>query len=116
MKRKASGLTLEQLSERTNLSPNYLGRVENERVDPSLSVAVAVARALHTPVGELVGDVRDRQAAREEETKKTGHVTRADARELALLLASLPLDVQETLIPALRTVAKRIARRRRGPR
>ena len=29
-KRKACGLTLEQLSERSRITPNYLGRIEND--------------------------------------------------------------------------------------
>lgn len=59
-KRKERGLTLEQLSERSKITPNYLGRIENEQVDPSLSVVLSIARALRASVSELAERGTDR--------------------------------------------------------
>ncbi len=56
MRRKALSLTLEQVAEKAELSPNYLGRVENEQVAPSLPVAVQLSKALGLPISALVGD------------------------------------------------------------
>jgi transcriptional regulator with XRE-family HTH domain len=36
-RREALGITLEELAERSKLSPNYVGSVENGRRDPALS-------------------------------------------------------------------------------
>lgn len=105
-------MTLEQLSERTHVSPNYLGRVEMEKADPSLSVALAIARALRTPIAELVSEASpDASVAR-----KVARSGRTDAREIGTLVENLPLDVQETLLPLLRVVAARSSRRHRAPR
>jgi transcriptional regulator with XRE-family HTH domain len=113
-KRKERGLTLEQLSERTNVTPNYLGRVENEKVDPSLSIALAIAAALRTSIGELTGDSPAERGG--SGTRKAGRTLRPDTREVAALYESLPLDVQEALLPTLRAIADRIAKGRRGPK
>lgn len=57
-RRETLGLTLEQLAERANLSPNYIGTVENGRRDPSLSTVLALAKGLRIPAGELLGPVK----------------------------------------------------------
>jgi transcriptional regulator with XRE-family HTH domain len=48
---------LEQLAERSGLTPNYIGTVENGRRDPSLSTVLALARGLGVAPGELLGGV-----------------------------------------------------------
>lgn len=58
-RRVALGLTLEQLAERSGLTPNYIGTVENGRRDPSLSTIGALARGLGISAGELLGGVAD---------------------------------------------------------
>jgi transcriptional regulator with XRE-family HTH domain len=116
-KRKERGLTLEQLSERSNVTPNYLGRVENEKVDPSLSIVLAIAAALRASLGDLTGDGRtERGGASAASARKVGRALRLDTREVAALYESLPLDVQEALLPMLRAIADRIAKGRRGPK
>jgi transcriptional regulator with XRE-family HTH domain len=56
-KRYALGLTLEQLAERSGLSPNYIGAIELGKRDPSLSTVRGLAVGLGVPVGELLGPV-----------------------------------------------------------
>jgi transcriptional regulator with XRE-family HTH domain len=43
------GFTLEQLVERAELTPNYVGTVETGKRDPSLSTVLALAKGLHVP-------------------------------------------------------------------
>lgn len=91
-KREALELTLEQLAERAGLSPNYLGTVENERRDPSLSTVLAIARALRVPPGELLGGV-----------KELG----AEALEAARLFEAVSPEVQDAVLRLLRATARR---------
>jgi transcriptional regulator with XRE-family HTH domain len=104
-KRKASGLTLERLSERSRITPNYLGRIENEKVDPSLSVVLALAQALKASVGELV-DAQPAPDARKRKSRPQS--VSADALEIAAIYDRLPLDVRETVAPALQAIARRL--------
>jgi transcriptional regulator with XRE-family HTH domain len=109
-KRRGHGLTLEQLSERVGITPNYLGRIENGRVDPSLSVVVAIARALDADIAELVG--RDEAA----QTKRRV-APRLQRPDVGKAIEGLPLDVREKLVPALWAIVDRLrpprGRRRR---
>jgi transcriptional regulator with XRE-family HTH domain len=91
-RRKALGLTLEQLAERSELSTNYLGTVENGHRDPSLSTVERIARALGAAPGELLGSSREFGPA---------------ASEAARLFESAPTDVQDALLQLLRVTAKR---------
>ena len=54
-RRLALGLTLEQLAERSGLTPNYIGAVELGKRDPSLSTVLALARGFKVPPGEMLG-------------------------------------------------------------
>lgn len=56
-RRKELGLTLEDLAERTDRSPNYLGSVERGTVDPSKSMVETIARGLDLAPGALVGEL-----------------------------------------------------------
>src|SRR3954468_12797369 len=56
-RRVALGLTLEQLAERSGLTPNYIGTIENGKRDPSLSTVMAIAAGLSVQAGELFGGV-----------------------------------------------------------
>src|SRR3954467_3123625 len=82
-RRVALGLTLEQLAERSGLTPNYIGTVENGRRDPSLSTGVALAQGLGVPAGELVGGVAE-----------LGPI----AMETARLVEGAPPDLQSAIL------------------
>ena len=58
-RRGALGLTLEQLAERSGLSPNYIGTVENGQRDPSLTTVLALAKGLGISPGQLLGGVAE---------------------------------------------------------
>jgi transcriptional regulator with XRE-family HTH domain len=54
--RKRRELTLEDLAERAELHPNYLGRVERGEEHVSLSALVRIAQALNCRVHDLVSE------------------------------------------------------------
>jgi transcriptional regulator with XRE-family HTH domain len=94
-RRLALGLTLEQLAERSSLTPNYIGTVEHGQRDPSLSTILALARGLGVAPGELLGGIGE-----------TGPL----ALEAARLIEAQPPEVQEAMLELLRSMS----RRRRG--
>ena len=53
-RRKAAGLTQEELAEHAGLSPNYVARLEIGMNAPSLQALSRLAEALHVDVGALV--------------------------------------------------------------
>jgi transcriptional regulator with XRE-family HTH domain len=91
-KRKALGLTLEQLAERAALTPNYVGSVENGRRDPSLSTILALAKGFRVPAAELLGGARD---------------VGPEALEAARLFEAAAPEVQDAVLRLLRAVARR---------
>ncbi len=91
-RRKALGLTLEKLAERAKLSPNYVGTIENDRRDPSLSTVIDLARALGAAPAELLGGVEGLGPA---------------GVEAGRLVEALPRDVQESVLSLLRSLARR---------
>jgi transcriptional regulator with XRE-family HTH domain len=54
--RLARGLSLRELSARTNVSNAYLSELERGLHEPSLSVLRAIASALDTPLGPMLAD------------------------------------------------------------
>jgi transcriptional regulator with XRE-family HTH domain len=52
--RMAAGLSLRELSERTNVSNAYLSQLERGRHEPSLRVLTAIASALRVPLGSML--------------------------------------------------------------
>jgi transcriptional regulator with XRE-family HTH domain len=94
-------LTLEKLAERSNLSPNYLGKVESEHARPSLDVAVAIARALKTPLGSLVEPTARRGGG------ATPQVLEPDELELLKVYATMSLESQTALIALLRSLGRK---------
>jgi transcriptional regulator with XRE-family HTH domain len=91
-RRKALDLTLEQLAERSGLSPHYLSTVETERRDPSLSTITSIAKALGCLPGELLGGVRD--------LSPSGH-------EAGRLFDGAPSEVQDGVLRILRATGRR---------
>lgn len=56
-RREALGLTLEGLAERAELTPNYIGTIENGKRDPSISTILAIANGLDIAPGQLLGEM-----------------------------------------------------------
>lgn len=91
-RRAALGLTLEQLAERSGLTPNYVGTVENGQRDPSLSTVLALAKGLGIPPGELLGGAG-----------KFGPA----ATDAATLMETLTPDAQSAVLELLRLLSRR---------
>jgi transcriptional regulator with XRE-family HTH domain len=56
--RVRSGLTLDQLAQRAEMSPAHLSRLETGDRQPSLAALITLARALGVSVGSLLGEGR----------------------------------------------------------
>lgn len=54
--RKKAGLTQMELAKATNLSRSYIGDIEKDRYNPSLSVLKAIAVAINTPLDTIISD------------------------------------------------------------
>lgn len=54
--RKKAGLTQMELAKATNLSRSYIGDIEKDRYNPSLSVLKAIAVATNTPLDTIISD------------------------------------------------------------
>jgi transcriptional regulator with XRE-family HTH domain len=91
-RRSTLGLTLEQLAERSDLTPNYIGSVENGRRDPSLSTVLALAKGLGVGPAELLGGRDD-----------LGPV----ATEAAALMEQVSPDLQVAVLELLRVLARK---------
>jgi transcriptional regulator with XRE-family HTH domain len=86
-RREGAGLTLEQLAERSGLTPNYLGTVENGKRDPSISTVFAIASGLGVKPAEMFGGTFGLSAA---------------AHEAAFLYERAPPDIQGAVQSLLR--------------
>jgi transcriptional regulator with XRE-family HTH domain len=93
-RREAAKLTLEKLAERSGLTPNYIGSLENGGRDPSLTTILKLAKGLRVPPGEMLGGV---------------HALSPTALEAARLFEEASPEIQEGLLHVLRAL-----RRRRG--
>ena len=55
--RKNAGMTQVELAKATNLSRSYIGDIEKDRYNPSVSTLQAIAKATNVPVETLLGGV-----------------------------------------------------------
>ena len=85
-------MTLEELAERCDLSPNYIGSIEKGARDPSLSTVMALAKGLKVPAAELLGGL---------------HELGPSGLEAGRLLEASRTDVQEAVIQLLRATSRR---------
>jgi transcriptional regulator with XRE-family HTH domain len=91
-RRKAKGLTIEQLAGASGLTPNYIGTIEKNQRDPSLSTVQALAKGFGVSAAELLGGIQGLSPA---------------ALEVARLFDGVPPDVQSAVASLLRAVAKK---------
>ena len=54
--RKKAGLTQMELAKLTNLSRSYIGDIEKDRYNPSLTTLKAIANALNQPLDTILTD------------------------------------------------------------
>ncbi len=91
-RRKALGLTLEELAHRADLTPHHLSAIETGKTDPRLSTILKLSKALgRVPPGELLGSRADLSPG---------------AIDTAKLFDSVGEDVQQAVATILRVAAK----------
>lgn len=88
-RREASGLTLEALAERSELTPNYIGSIEIGRRDPSLSTILALAKGFGVPANELFGTIPELSPT---------------SGEAAALFDEMPPEIQKAVMTFLHTI------------
>lgn len=54
--REKAGLTLKELASASGVDPGMLGEIESEKANPTVAVLWKLARALKSPVGEILGE------------------------------------------------------------
>src|SRR5580658_8814972 len=89
-RRKAQKITLEQLAERTGLTPHYLSTIETGKRNPSVTTLLSLARGLGVPPGDLLGPAV---------------AVSSQAQDVARLFDAAPPDVREGVFLILRAVA-----------
>jgi transcriptional regulator with XRE-family HTH domain len=91
-RREALGLTQDELAEKSGLTPNYIGTIENGKRDPSLSTMTSIAKGLGLQLGELFGPLPD---------------ISPEAHEMARIFETATPELQVALLGLLRGVSKR---------
>jgi transcriptional regulator with XRE-family HTH domain len=62
--RKARGLSLADVAERSGLHAQAVARAERAGIDPRVSTALAIAKALAVPICELLGAKHEQRSKR----------------------------------------------------
>jgi transcriptional regulator with XRE-family HTH domain len=94
-RREAAGMTLDTLAQRSGLTPNYIGNIENGQRDPSLTTLFKLAEGLGVQAGELIGGVGGLSAA---------------ANEFGQLLEKAPTEVRDSVANLLRFFSRKLRR------
>ena len=89
--RRAAGWTLEDLAERADLHPNFLGLLERGRKNPSIDVLSRVAVGLGVELASLldVGEARGAAELRALIRERTGSMADSDLRRVLRVLDAI---------------------------
>lgn len=89
--RRAAGWTLEDLAERADLHPNFLGLLERGRKNPSIDVVSRVALGLGVELASLVdgGELRGPTELRALIRERTASMADADLRRVLRVLDAI---------------------------
>lgn len=86
--RKSAGLTQLELAKKTELSRSYIGDIEKDRYNPSVSTLQLIATATNTPLEDLLPSTKP--------VSPTGRGVRIPV--LGRVVAGIPLDAIEEII------------------
>ena len=65
--RKAKGLTLSDLSQRSGLSRGYIHLIESgEQVNPTINALLSLSKGLDIPIGQIINSVYQTEDSSEE--------------------------------------------------
>jgi transcriptional regulator with XRE-family HTH domain len=108
--RKEKGLTLEDVSQRTGLDAEYLGRIEASQVSPPLGALIRIAKALDMKLGRFIssGAVKPYTVVRKSERRVVSRYTSAQGDQYGYTYESLAPDKKDrhmepfmvTLVPS----------------
>lgn len=100
--RKNAGMTQVELAKATNLSRSYIGDIEKDRYNPSVSTLQAIAKATNVPVETLLGGAAPAPPAPQKsiEASPAPKVTRYTYRipVVGRVAAGQPILAQEEII------------------
>ena len=110
MVRDEKGLTVEDVSQRTGLSPEYLGQIEEGEVAPPLGALIKMAKALDMKLGRFIstGEVKPFTVVRKDERRVISRYTSAQGDQYGYTYESLAPDKKDrhmepfmvTLVPS----------------
>lgn len=86
--RKSAGLTQLELAKKTDLSRSYIGDIEKDRYNPSVSTLQLIATATNTPLEDLLPSTKT--------ASPTGRGVRIPV--LGRVVAGIPIDAIEEII------------------
>ncbi|MDY6838034.1 MAG: XRE family transcriptional regulator [Thermodesulfobacteriota bacterium] len=110
MVRQKKGLTIEDVGQRTGLSPAYLDQIEADEVSPPLGVLIRMAKALDMKLGRFIstGEVKPFTVVRKDEGRIISRYTSAQGDQYGYTYESLAPDKKDrhmepfmiTLVPS----------------
>lgn len=86
--RKSAGLTQLELAKKTELSRSYIGDIEKDRYNPSVSTLQLIATATNTPLEDLLPSTKT--------ASPTGHGVRIPV--LGRVVAGIPIEAVEEIL------------------
>ena len=86
--RKSAGLTQLELAKKTDLSRSYIGDIEKDRYNPSVSTLQLIATATNTPLAELLPSTKT--------ASSTGRGVRIPV--LGRVVAGIPIEAIEEIL------------------
>jgi transcriptional regulator with XRE-family HTH domain len=108
--RKEKGLTLEDVSQRTGLDAEHLGRIEASQVSPPLGALIRIAKALDMKLGRFIssGAVKPYTVVRKGDRRVVSRYTSAQGDQYGYTYESLAPDKKDrqmepfmvTLVPS----------------
>lgn len=95
--RKAKGLTIEDVAQRTGLSTDYLAQIERDETSAPLGVLVKLARALHMKLGRFIsnGDSRPFTVVRKDQRRIVSRHTSTQRKQYGYTYESLAPDKKD---------------------
>ena len=100
--RKAKGLTLQQLAQKTNLTAGYISQVENDKASPSISTLKKISHALEVRIIDFFADevINDPKVLSQDQwTKVLLPGWKADVRQLVHIVGTKRMQPFYTTIP-----------------
>ena len=108
--REEKGLTVEDVSRRTGLDPDYLNQIETDEVSPPLGALIRLAKALDMKLGRFIssGEVKPYTIVRQDERRVVSRYTSAQGDQYGYTYESLAPDKKDrhmepfmiTLVPS----------------